>query len=86
MFYESPKFQMEQFNRVFNVCYDLMYNEVVPMDYDRIEYFDALMSGTTRVFMQDFVRFRQDYLTSDRELIAFTMAFDNFANDWEYKN
>lgn len=69
---------MELFSKEFNANYEYLYNSDndIPQYYELMDMFDML-SGKNEMFTKlvtEFIKYRQDYITSDREAVAFMIT------------
>lgn len=87
-FFHSKDFHIEDFYNVFSVTYRLLYNDVVVEDYGYVKSFDYMIGkfGDPEIkeFYKDFCNFRRDICTSDRECVAFMMAYKCFEEDYKF--
>lgn len=71
---------IQEFNRKFNEEYTLLYD-----NYDNVAgYYDALREGNEFIkahpeFVREFCTYRGDFISSDREVVAFMFAFSSMA-------
>lgn len=81
---------MKDFLTTFNVCYELMYNDVVPENSHNVDSFDYLLkmddTNEDKQFYFQFCNARKDICTSDREAAAFDMAFRRYGNDYSFNS
>lgn len=73
---------MEKFMEEFNKQYDFIYeNEVmenkIKGSVEALERFDNHLTELEKEFLRNFVLFRGDFISSDREAIAFIFALNN---------
>ena len=74
---------MEKFLEKFNQEYDFLYNADVNNQYvvgsnEALVYFDNNLTEVEQNVLREFVRFRGDFVSSDREAIAFMFTLDSF--------
>lgn len=69
---------MKEFLERFDRVYDVLYNAGGLIDYgDAVSKFDQMVRirPAFKAKLQEFESFRQDWITSDREAAAFTIAY-----------
>ena len=74
---------MKNFLNKFNQEYDFLYNADVKNQYvagsnEALAYFDNGLTENEKQVLTDFVKYRQDVIMSDREIIAFIFTLDSF--------
>lgn len=77
-----PYCDMKKLNAAFSRYYDICYNMEIPMEKQRCytDVFDDSMNGGDLVIA--FSKFRNDYITSDRESAAFVLALGEIFRDY----
>lgn len=70
---------MEKFNKEFNENYEFLYNsnDYVAGSREALEYFDNSMTSEEKEILKQFVLYRGDFISSDREAIAFMFTLDS---------
>lgn len=73
---------MEKLDKEFRKQYDFLYeadgnNIYVVGSKEALAYFDNNLTSAEIEILRSFVRYRGDFITSDREAIAFMFAIDN---------
>ena len=70
---------MEKFNKEFNKNYEFLYNsnDYVAGSREALEYFDNSMTSEEKEILKQFVLYRGDFISSDREAIAFMFTLDS---------
>lgn len=67
---------LKQFNKEYNFLYDNNDN-VVGYD-DALKYWDKFITKeNNKNFVSDFVKYRGDFISSDREVVAFMFTMEN---------
>ena len=72
---------MEDFNNMYSAAYDFFYNfnstSFKTLQKDCIAIYDEFIDRMPefKKFLCDFVKYQGDFLTSDREVAAFTLAY-----------
>lgn len=69
---------MEEFNKLYETVYDVLYNAGGLVDYSEAVDRFYLMSKIRPKFeakIREFEAYRQDWITSDRECAAFVIAY-----------
>lgn len=74
---------MKTFLDKFNQEYDFLYNADVNNQYvvgsnEALAYFDNELTEYEKSILTSFVKYRQDVIMSDREVIAFMFTLDSF--------
>ena len=82
----ATKINIHKFSELFAEIYDYLYNTRsaydAQMERAAAEKFDNAMktSANFRAFVSEYVDFRKDFISSDREAAAFVLALDTLAN------
>ena len=74
---------IQEFAKEFNRQYDFIYEANKQGKYvagtdEAIEYFDRNRTEKETEILKEFVKFRHDFVSSDREIAAFMFAIDKF--------
>lgn len=81
----SISVNIHKFLKAFNEEYDFLYNAPgeVAGEREAVEAFDEFAKHH-KAFVCEFVRYRRDYVSSDREAAAFMFALSRFVNGGGY--